>query len=181
MRTVAGIFVGGMSRRMGGRPKGLLLAPSGETIVERWRRMFGELGLDVVLVGRRDAYAHLAIEGLDDDPAGIGPIGGLAALLRHAGGGTAIAVGCDMPFVSGELLGKLVSHPSEACAIAPARGAWEPLFARYTGSRPLEVATRYIEGGGRALHGVLERLDAEPLVLTDDEYEELRDWDVLPT
>src|SRR5438067_774631 len=74
-RTVdlAGIFVGGESKRMGGRPKGLLVAPSGETIVERWLRMFRALGVPTVLVGRRDPYASLGVEIVDDEQAGIGP------------------------------------------------------------------------------------------------------------
>jgi molybdopterin-guanine dinucleotide biosynthesis protein A len=194
--AVAGIFVGGESRRMGGRPKGLLVVPPrddaakslareeppigeiGETIVARWKRMFDALGIASVLVGRREAYATLGIACIDDDPPGIGPLGGLLALLKHARGGIAIAVACDMPFVSDKLLEKLVGYPSHAAAVAPTRGAmWDPLFARYMGPRPLEVATTYARGGGRSLHGVLDRLGAEALPLSDTELEELRDWD----
>jgi molybdopterin-guanine dinucleotide biosynthesis protein A len=194
--AVAGIFVGGESRRMGGRPKGLMVVPQrddaakslareqpsmgeiGETIVGRWRRMFEELAIPSVLVGRREAYANLGIACIDDHPPGIGPLGGLLALLQHARGGVAIAVACDMPFVSQRLLEKLVSYPSRAPALAPTRGAmWEPLFARYMGPRPLEIATMYARSGGRSLHGVLDRLAADPLVLSDTELEELRDWD----
>jgi molybdopterin-guanine dinucleotide biosynthesis protein A len=175
--ALAGILVGGASRRMGGRPKGLMLS-SGETIVARWRRMFDALGIPCVLVGRQDAYATLGVEILDDDPPGIGPIGGLVALLARARGRRAIAVGCDMPFVSERLLEKLARAPSSACAVAPKRGdVWEPLFARFEGPRPLEVATRRARAGERALFGVLDELDAEPLVLTEDELAELRDWD----
>src|SRR5437867_5470202 len=115
--ALAGIFVGGASRRMGGRPKGLMLAPSGETIVARWQRMFDELGIASVLVGRHDAYMTLGIECLDDEPPGTGPIGGLVALLARAQGRRAIAVACDMPFVSERLLEKLVLHPTRACAV----------------------------------------------------------------
>src|SRR6266550_4205108 len=88
---VAGIFVGGQARRMGGEPKGVLIAPSGEAIVSRWRRMFDDLGVATVLVGKSDAYADLGIESIEDDPPGIGPLGGLAALLARAGGARAIA------------------------------------------------------------------------------------------
>jgi molybdopterin-guanine dinucleotide biosynthesis protein A len=186
--ALAGIFVGGASRRMGGRPKGLMLAPAGEgrpptgapgeTIVARWHRMFDALGIPCVLVGRHDAYAKLDLEILDDDPPGTGPIGGLVALLARARGRRTIAVGCDMPFVSQRLLEKLAGAPSGACAIAPKRGnVWEPLFSRFEGPRPLEVATRRARGGELALFGVLDALDAEPLVLTDGELAELRDWD----
>jgi molybdenum cofactor guanylyltransferase len=183
--VVAGIFVGGQSRRMGGRPKGLLLVSSAgrdpETIVARWKRLFDVPGVETVLVGARDAYASLGIDGLDDDPPGIGPLGGLIALLTRARGRTAIAVACDMPYVSPALLAKLMAHPSPAFAVAAKRGGtWEPLFARYAGPRPLEIARSYAESGQRSLHGVLALLGAEALTLSDDELEELRDWDTLP-
>jgi molybdopterin-guanine dinucleotide biosynthesis protein A len=176
--ALAGIFVGGASRRMGGRPKGLLLAPSGETIVARWRRMLDALGVPSLLVGKHDAYAPLGIESIEDSPAGIGPLGGLVALLARAGGRRVIAVACDMPFVSEPLLEKLAAHPSHACAVAPKRGGmWEPLFARFEGSLPLEVAVRHAQGGRQSLFGVLDAVGAEQLVLSDGELAELRDWD----
>ena len=175
---VAGIFVGGQARRMGGEPKGLLVAPSGEAIVSRWRRMFDDLGVASVLVGKSDAYADLGIEGIEDDPPGIGPLGGLAALLARAGGARAIAVACDMPFVSDGLLAKLAFHPEGPPALAAKwGGVWEPLFARYDGRLPLEVARDHVRAGRRSLFGVLDALGAAELELTDAELEELRDWD----
>jgi molybdopterin-guanine dinucleotide biosynthesis protein A len=177
--ALAGIFVGGASSRMHGRPKGLLVAPSGETIVGRWRRMFDERGIPSVLVGRHEAYAPLGIESIGDEPAGMGPIGGLVALLARAGGRRVIAVACDMPFVSDRLLDKLADHPSPSCALAPKRGSmWEPLFARFEGTVPLEVAEKHARSGRHSLFGVLDAVGAEQLVLSDDELDELRDWDV---
>jgi molybdopterin-guanine dinucleotide biosynthesis protein A len=180
--VVAGIFVGGTSSRMGGRPKGLLLAPgdpdgAGETIVARWRRMFDALGVASVLVGERTAYAGLGMDGIDDDPAGIGPLGGLVALLKRARGGSAIVVACDMPYVSLRLLTKLASHPS-AGAVAARRGnVWEPLFARYTGPRALEIAERNVGAARHGLYAVLDALGADALPLSADDWLELRDWD----
>jgi molybdopterin-guanine dinucleotide biosynthesis protein A len=175
---VAGIFVGGQSRRMGGRPKGLLVLPSGETIVERWRRMFDELGIPSVLVGQAAAYAGLGVEIIADEPPGIGPLGGLVALLARAGGGSAIAVACDMPFVSRGLLSKLVFYPSGPSALAAKRAdVWEPLFARYSGRGPLDVAKDQVRAGRMSLFGVLDALGATALDLSGDELDELRDWD----
>jgi molybdopterin-guanine dinucleotide biosynthesis protein A len=176
--VVAGIFVGGQSQRMGGRPKGLLVAPSGETIVERWRRLFEALGVASVLVGAHDAYASVAIPAIADEPSGIGPLGGLVALLTRAQGEGAIAVACDMPYVSQALVGKLALHPSPADVLAPRHGRiWEPLFARYRGALPLEKAKERARRGDYSLQGLLEDLAAEPLPLLDDEMRELRDWD----
>ncbi len=162
---------------MDGRPKGLLVGPSGETLVQRWLTLFAALGITAVLVGRNDAYAGLAIEQLGDDPPGIGPLGGLIALLSRADSlvsGRAgsppadrdvIAVACDMPYVSLALLEKLAAYAPGASAVAPgdSRG-WEPLFARYSAGVAL----------GR---GLLQDLSVEPLPLTEDEIAQLRDWD----
>jgi molybdopterin-guanine dinucleotide biosynthesis protein A len=100
-------------------------------------------------------------------------------LLGRAGGRRVIAVACDMPFVSERLLEKLALHPSRAYALAPKRGdMWEPLFARFDGSLPLQVAEQHARDGSRSLFGVLDAVGAEQLVLSDDELAELRDWDV---
>jgi molybdopterin-guanine dinucleotide biosynthesis protein A len=70
VKAVAGVFVGGAAVRMGGLPKGLLRGPDGATLVERWRAMLEELGLAVVLVGEADAYEHLGLPMLTDEPPG---------------------------------------------------------------------------------------------------------------
>ena len=71
------IFVGGAATRMGGRPKGLLRAPDGRSIVERWRDLATQLDLRAVLVGDARAYAHLEMAGVGDEVAGAGPLAGL--------------------------------------------------------------------------------------------------------
>jgi molybdopterin-guanine dinucleotide biosynthesis protein A len=175
---LGGIFVGGRASRMGGVAKGLLKAPSGETLVERWRRLFTEIGATSVLVGCHDAYADLDIECIADDPPHIGPIGGLVALLARAAGDRVIAVACDMPFVSLELLDKLASHGSAAPVVAPRHDdLWEPLFARYDASRVIGIARNHALAGERSLQRLLDEVGAEPLPLARHELEELRDWD----
>src|SRR5258706_10388540 len=168
---LAGVFVGGASRRMGGRPKGLLSSPlgerPGETIVGRWLRLFGALGIESVLVGRRDVYGELGARAIDDEPSDIGPLGGLVALLREGGDRLVVVVACDMPYVSSALLERLVFASSGAAALAPKRdGRWEPFFARYVGSRPLELARRHVDAGRTGLHELLHALGAEEFTLS---------------
>jgi len=178
MPDVAGILVGGRALRMGGMAKGLLTTSSGETLVARWRRLFDELGSPCWLVGQHEAYADMDIECLSDDPPHIGPLGGLIALLSRAGDGRAIAVACDMPFVSLELLRKLASYPSGAPVVAPRRGRlWEPLFARYEAPRVIAAARERALSGEHALQGLLDDLGTDPLPLDASELYQLRDWD----
>jgi molybdenum cofactor guanylyltransferase len=175
--VLAGIFIGGQSRRMKGRPKGLLVTASGQTIVERWRRMFEAAGIETILVGSHEAYGDLGIPAIADEPPGIGPLGGLIALLARARGATAIAVACDMPYVSQALVDKLVAHPSIADVLAPRHGpTWEPLFARYR-AVALEKAKERASRGDHSLQGLLGELATESLPLSAAEMQELRDWD----
>jgi len=161
---------------MGGRAKGLLLAPDGVSIVERWRRLLEDAGLDVVLVGRRAEYAPLGLPTLDDAQPDSGPLGGLVALL--ATWPQVLAVACDMPHVSPALLRRLLDESPGAALLAPRiDGVWQPLFARYDADRVLPAARKRLAGGRLALQGLLDEVGATALSLSPTEEAELVDWD----
>ncbi|HXX68118.1 MAG TPA: NTP transferase domain-containing protein [Polyangiaceae bacterium] len=176
--VAAGIFVGGASRRMSGSPKGLLIAPGGLTIVERMRAVLAECGVDdVVLVGASSAYAALGLPAVEDQPSGIGPLGGLVSLLRRADGGYALAFACDMPFVSATLVRGLLDAPA-AAVVAPLRGGlWEPLCARYDAALVLPIAEQCAAQRVHSLQELLAAAGAAQLPLSEDRRHELRDWD----
>jgi molybdopterin-guanine dinucleotide biosynthesis protein A len=173
--VVAGVFVGVAGARMGGCAKGMLPAPGGGTLVERWLRVLRGAGIErVVLVGRRDEYRALDLATVDDEPSGVGPIGGLAALLHHAGGAQVLALACDMPFVSADVIARLLAAPESAVAAPRRDGVWEPLCARYDAARVLPAARRRIGEGRLSLQPLLDECGAVAVALG---HEELRDWD----
>lgn len=183
--VVVGIFVGGKSSRMGGRPKGLLPTAEGETLVTRLARTAREAipAAEVVLVGASEPYASLGVRMIADDPAGMGPLGGLSALLgeaRRLGAPAAIALACDMPYVTSALLARLATTAPDAVAVAPRiDGTWQPFFARYDaqlGARAIETS---LAGGRRSLRSVLDNLGegAREMGLTPEEAMALGDWD----
>lgn len=175
--VLAGVLVGGASSRMHGSPKGLLPSPDGAPIVQRTCTILGVLRIPCVLVGRSAAYATLGLTELDDEPAGIGPLGGLIALLRRAGDGWAVAIACDMPLVTPALVGRLVGAP-DAAAVAPKiGGVWQPMFARYDAKLALPIAVRRAGEGRRSLQGLLDELGARELELAPGEERALVDWD----
>jgi molybdopterin-guanine dinucleotide biosynthesis protein A len=176
--ALAGVFVGGAGSRMGGVAKGLLRTSDGMTIIQRWRTLLGELGVRVVLVGSAQGYTHLGIPIVGDEPHGIGPLGGLAALLRHAGEAPALALACDMPFVTGRLVRRLLSASPEAPIVAPRRdGLWEPLCARYDSPNVLPTVIAMARAGDHSLQGLLRLAGAIELPMVHPDTDELRDWD----
>lgn len=189
--TVGGVFVGGASRRMGGAPKGLLPSPStGEPLVVATARDAASVGLHVVLVGEASPYDGLlaGTPRLADSPPGVGPLGGLAALLAYAEGRGApyvVALACDMPHVTGPSLQRLASAPFDlgalpAAVVAARRSAhapWEPLFARYDVAAVGPVLTRALGAGVRSFQRLFCELAVAPLVLAPGDLDVLDDWD----
>jgi len=177
MSAVAGIFVGGRGKRMGGAAKGLLAGPDGRPIVERMRDLLRGMGLEVVLVGSDSRYDSLGLRAVDDEPGGIGPLGGLIGLLRHADDRVVVAIACDMPFIQAPLVEQLLAAP-RASAVAPRQGTrWEPLFARYAPESVLTAARARASRGELSLQGLLDAVGTREMVLTEDEWRQLRDWD----
>ena len=181
---VLGIWVGGRGTRMGGVQKALLRTPDGaESLLERLLRIAREAGVsDVVLIGRAElGEVARGIPQLPDATPGIGPLGGLAALLDHAGDCPAIALACDMPYLSSELLARLARAPAgDAQVLAardPASGKWQPLFARYEGCGMSPQLKAVLAAGASSFQALFQSLRATELALSPDEHAQLRDWD----
>lgn len=179
---IVGIFVGGRSTRMGGQPKGLLAAPdSGEALVVRSTRLIRQAGHTPLLVGAADAYRELLPElrSVQDEPTGVGPLGGLNALLHAAREAPAIALACDMPFITEALLERLgrTSSTSPVLAARSETGKWEPLCARYDAERVRPVLQHALSAGVRSFQALLTRVTVEVLELREEERAALMDWD----
>jgi molybdopterin-guanine dinucleotide biosynthesis protein A len=181
---LCGIFVGGAASRMGGRAKGLLPSPeTQEPLVARLARIIRELGAEPVLVGKATLYSAALpdLPTLDDRPAGIGPLGGLYALLCSGSPGQVLALACDLPLLSPALIERLLHEPLRApdSVLAPRsnNGLWEPLCARYdaaTAKLPVEQA---IARGVRSFQKLFTELHVSELTVSSAERAELVDWD----
>lgn len=179
---------------MGGYPKGLLPAPSSDEsmpaqqpgqkqqpLVVRLQHLAEQLTLRCVLVGESAAYRHLELPQLADSPPGIGPLGGLQALLQAANPAGALALSCDLPYVSRPLLALLLANVDandgfDAVVPRCPGGPREPLCAYYAPSvAPVLVAA--IEASERSFQALLLRLRVRELHLTSEQAQQLRDWD----
>jgi molybdopterin-guanine dinucleotide biosynthesis protein A len=179
---LVGIFVGGRGTRLGGVAKGMLRTGTGETILERLAAAIREAsrGAEVVLVGSHPSYEEATWTRIDDDPPNHGPLGGLAALLRHAArtGRVAIALASDLPEVTPALLARLMREVSEASIYAPTLdGIAQPLFARYAPRAVLPAVEEMLTSSNKSLLGVLARVGICEMPLAAHEANTLRDWD----
>lgn len=184
VQCVMGIFVGGNSSRMGGRPKGLLRSPLDAklTLVQHFQELAQQLGIECVLVGDKEEYAQFDLHTLSDKPAGVGPIGGLHALLDYSQtkDASAAAVACDMPYVSLDLMRRLCTTPSDCPIVAPRdpkTQRWEPLFARYEPRRVIPIIHDRLSCHEHSLQSVLSLAPGETLPLSVEQWAMLRDWD----
>jgi molybdopterin-guanine dinucleotide biosynthesis protein A len=181
---VVGLFVGGRGSRFGGIAKGNLRDPNGVRLIDRLIGVAKSAlpEAPVVLVGQRAEHAELGLPTLSDAPALIGPLGGLRALVGFARDSRlegAVALACDMPYVTSELVRRLADELPEALALAPrVNGRWEPLVARYS-IEALSAIDAAIEASEHSLQKLFDRLGdrARALPVADVELRALHDWD----
>ena len=179
------MFVGGAGKRMGGVAKGLLRVPGGsETIIERL------LGVcrcaaptaTVCLVGSATPYSALGLPALSDDPAQIGPLGGLRSLLLRAvddGCSVALALACDLPFLDERMVSLLLAPLQGAARVPFSEGRLQPLSAAYAPKATLSAVDRSLALGKYSLMHVLDELasDVERVEFDAAGAQTLRDWD----
>lgn len=158
MRLMVAILAGGQGRRIGGNKPGRLLA--GRSLLDRAADQALRWSTDIVLVVRNlEQCSGAAITLLADDPAIEGPLGGLAAALRHArdnGFDRVLAIPADMPFLPADLAGELDSALDErGAALAASGGQLHPICGLWRTS-VLDALPAYLASGNRSLTGFAE-------------------------
>lgn len=86
---------------------------------------------------------------------GLGPLGGLNAALAHAGASGhshVLSCGVDVPNLPPDLAGTLAGEGAGIVQSQPVVGLWPVTLAA--------VLADYLAGGGRALYGFAERVEA---------------------
>lgn len=170
MRRVLGaILAGGQARRFGSDKAMAML--DGATLiarVEAWLRSGTD---DIVVVGRDG--------GIVDRPAGIGPLGGLAAAIAEGavrGYDTVLSAPCDTPVLTDDALRALLAETGPAyLAACPVIGVWPCSLAPQIDAHIAETEDRSLRAWTRACDAkaLLPEL-AVPNVNTLDDLAELK-------
>jgi molybdopterin-guanine dinucleotide biosynthesis protein A len=120
-RASAIVVAGGLSRRLGQDKRRLRLwGDERPTLLEHTVGVVARLCPDVVVVlNDPEAWAGLPARLVPDMYPGAGPLGGIYAGLMAASYDYALAVACDMPFLSSDLLGAMLARPRDYDVLVP--------------------------------------------------------------
>ena len=158
------ILVGGASSRMGRDKSRLMLG--GQTTVELIAEAMSEVATRIRLVGGLTGgrYGRKRFQSVPDMAVSWGPLGGIQAALHAAEAEWCIVIACDLPFVSGGLLGRLFelrSNKTESFdAVVPTQADDypQPLCAVYRRLSCLDAADQSVKNGEHSPRAMLDRV-----------------------
>ncbi len=128
------ILAGGESKRMNGVDKAVLMV-DGMPILQRSIQVLKEFFADILIVTneKRD-YSFEGVRVVKDIVKGAGPLGGIHAGLSYMKNEAGFFTACDMPFLRGELILRLLNtfnHVDYQALVPRKNGRIEPLHAVY--------------------------------------------------
>lgn len=164
--SVAGIVLaGGGSRRMGADK--CMLDLGGRTLLQRAVDALDAVADEVVTVTgpgrppplvRSPGSLYHAVDSIADG----GPLVGILAGLEATSAPVAVAVACDLPFVQPDLLRLLLDRVSEGARfVVPVHEGQPQLLCSAWRGDAAPLLRAHVEAGDRAVHAMLDALDAE--------------------
>ena len=157
------VLAGGDGRRMG-RPKPTIEL-HGRPLISYPLGAFEEAGIESVVVAKRDTpLPDLAVPVWHERDEPSHPAVGIVTALQRSPSDTLIVVGCDMPFLTPDLLSYMSALP-DAIAVPFLDGRFQPLLGRY----PRVVAPSFAYGLGKEISLQQVVSDLGPFRLGEEE------------
>ncbi|MFH1691651.1 MAG: molybdenum cofactor guanylyltransferase [Candidatus Omnitrophota bacterium] len=171
------ILAGGESKRMGGLDKAGLIV-NGMPILQKSIQVLKELFSEILIVtNEKRCYFFDGVTVVRDIIKGAGPLGGIHTGLSCMKNEAGFFAACDMPFLSGELIRRLLKdfEHRDCDAIVPRRnGRIEPLHAVYKECLK-DKLSYFLSHNGRdySIRSFLKSIDVHYLDLMDnDEFQD---------
>jgi molybdenum cofactor guanylyltransferase len=152
------VLAGGRGSRMDGLDKGLMLI-NGQPAVLHLQARLSAPAMLVSANRNADRYASLGVRTVADQRQEFcGPLAGLEALFLQCSSSRAVVVPCDMPGLPPSLAQDLLAQLEDEDSIAVAHDGerLQPLCMALSSIRWQEDLSRYLDQGGRSVHGWLE-------------------------
>lgn len=128
-------------------------------MIERIIDALGAVSESVSIIAGGDEYLRLGLPVIKDANPGIGPIEAIRAALASSRAPYIVLMGCDLPFVSADLLSFLINLREGYQAVVPVGRdlELEPLCAVYS-TDALAAVDEMIERGDRKVRLLFERV-----------------------
>jgi molybdopterin-guanine dinucleotide biosynthesis protein len=160
------ILAGGRSRRMG---EDKAFARFGDGTLIEWvvRRVSGLFPYTFIVAKDVERYRPLGLPVVADALPALSPTVGVYSAVLAAPTEHTVCLGCDIPFVTPELLLALAARTNGHAAVVPREGGWlQPMCAVYSRAAlgPLQAM---LDADERRIDLVYERMDTEYVDVTD--------------
>ena len=123
------VLSGGKSTRMG-KDKGFVLY-EGKPLVRYSIDLLKRFTSDIIISASHDAYRELEYPVVEDEFTNCGPAAGLHAALKASSHDWNLVLSCDVPFVTDEVIFRLLNERQGNGVIPIHIGGLEPLVALY--------------------------------------------------
>jgi molybdopterin-guanine dinucleotide biosynthesis protein A len=129
--VAAAILAGGQARRLGGANKAALEI-GGRSIFDRQYDLLHQITSTVFVVGGgAGPWTDRGVPVVPDLVPGTGSLGGIYTAIVASPSERTLVVGCDMPFLSGALLRRLIEVTDADMVVPHSSRGYEPLCAVY--------------------------------------------------
>ncbi|HLG33979.1 MAG TPA: molybdenum cofactor guanylyltransferase [Bacteroidia bacterium] len=160
------ILAGGNSSRMG-EEKGVMLL-NGKSMVEHEIEKLKPCVDNLILIANSDAYMHFNIPVVSDKIKNTGPAGGIFTGLSISETERNFFISCDMPFITGKIILKIISRSVETEITVPVvNHRIEPLCGVYSKSC-LEKWELLINAGTIKLREIIMHFSSKFVELKED-------------
>jgi molybdopterin-guanine dinucleotide biosynthesis protein A len=163
------ILAGGRSRRMGSNKA--LLPLGGRRLVDRAVELLEPHVQEIFVVGPPEVFPLLHVPVRPDEIRQGGPLGGILTGLRHTRFERSFVLGVDLPFLTGEILDRVLGEAEGYDVTLPRIGeTLETLCAVYSKSciNPIEAL---LMTGKKSVHELMGRVRVK--VLPESDFQEL--------
>jgi molybdopterin-guanine dinucleotide biosynthesis protein A len=138
------ILCGGKSSRFGS-DKALAMI-KGKTLIEIVARELKKIFSEIVLVAEEPGkYSFTGFECITDVYPNRGPLGGIHAALKHASTEKVFIISCDMPLITGEIIGFIAGYKTDKEVVLPKAGAKNHYMCGIYGKKLLPAAEELLK------------------------------------